>query len=235
MLRTAFKIAFLALLVAAGTVGVYIYSGADSDAQQIAQLRREAEQLQQIVQRLSAERRIAQVLVTEQHRDEDGQLITTLLFVEETRDGRTLPPKQIVVRGEHVYIDALVIKFEQPYLESGDALRGQSIALFDKIFGSAQTPEEATRIDTPGRIPEIYRNTDPVISQFEQSLWNQFWELARDPRQAAQAGVRVAHGQSVYGPFEPDMLYTLTIETNGNISMSAQPVPAVYREAMKRR
>lgn len=234
MVRTAVKIVFLAALVLAGAAGIYIYSGANSDARQIAELRRETEQLQQIVSRLSAERRIAQVLVTDQQRDDAGILVTTLLFVEETRDGRTLPPKQIVVRGDHAYIDALVIKFDKPYLESGDALRGQSIALFDKIFGSAQAPDDATRIDTPGRIPEIYRNTDPVISQFEQSLWDQFWELAANPAQAAQAGVRVAHGQSVYGPFESDKLYILTIETNGNISMTAQPVPAVYREAMRR-
>ena len=235
MARTVIKVVFLGMLVLAGSAGIYLYQHSDPDARQIADLTRQKEQLEQIVQRLSAERRIAQVLVTQQHRDEQGVLVTTLLFVEETRSGRTLPPKQVVVRGEHAYIDALVIKFDKPYLENGDALRGQSIALFDKIFGSAQTPQDATRIDSPGHIPEIYRDTDPRISEFEQSLWQRFWELAADPEQAAAAGVRVAHGQSVYGPFEPDKLYTLTIETNGNISMTSQPVPAVYREAMKRR
>lgn len=235
MARTVSKVIFLAMLVLLGSAGIYLYRHSDPDARQLAALQREKEQLEQIVQRLSAERRIAQVLVTEQIRDEQGVLVTTLLFVEESRSGRTLPPKQVVVRGEHAYIDAMVTKFEQAYLESGDALRGQSIALFDKIFGSAQAPEEATRLDTPGRIPEIYRDTDPRISEFELSLWQRFWELASDPQKAAAAGVRVAHGQSVYGPFEPDKLYTLTIETNGNISMTSQPVPAVYREAMKRR
>src|SRR5690606_41553723 len=51
-------------------------------------------------------------------------------------DGRTQSPRRITVRGDHVYIDALVIKFDQSFLKAGDELRGQSIALFDKIFGS---------------------------------------------------------------------------------------------------
>lgn len=232
MIRQTLKIVALFVLLAAGTVGVWYYQDQSSASRKIADLTREKEQLEAIVERLSTEKRVAQVLVTDQRRV-DGVLETTLLFVEEAKDGRSLPPRQIVVRGDHAYIDALVIKFDQSFLKAGDALRGHSIALFDKIFGSAQTPEQAYRIDQPGRIPEIYRGTPSHIGEFEQTLWSQFWALATDPDFARQQGVRVAHGQSVYGPFEPGKLYTLSIEANGNINMTAQPVPAVFREWMK--
>lgn len=232
MIRQVLKIASLFVLLMAGAVGVWYYQQQSSAQRQIADLKRETQQLQAIVERLSTERRIAQVLVTDQQRV-DGVLETTLLFVEETRDGRTQSPRRITVRGDHVYIDALVIKFDQSFLKAGDELRGQSIALFDKIFGSAQTPDQAERIDHPGRIPEIYRGTSAHVSQFEQTLWSQFWALATDAEFARANGVRVAHGQSVYGPFEPGKLYILGIEPNGNISMTAEPVPAVYREWMK--
>ncbi len=233
MLRNLAKIAFLAALACAGSVGIYIYQARDAADQEKADLKRRNQQLEQIVERLSSERRIAQVLVTEQQRDEQGLLHTTLLFVEETRDGRTLSPRRITVRGDQIYIDALVIKFGHDYIKEGDALRGQSIALFDKIFGSAEKPDEATRIDEPGRIPEMYRGTDPRISDFEQALWRGFWELAQNPELAASQGVRIAQGQSVYGPLRPELLYTLTITPDGNIDMTAQPVPAVYRVALK--
>ncbi|MCC6240411.1 MAG: hypothetical protein IT448_08965 [Phycisphaerales bacterium] len=233
MVRNLAKLIFLACLVVAGSVGIYYYQTRSAAERKIAALAQQNQELEQLVHRLASQRRIAQVLVTEQNRDADGVLHTTLLFVEETRDGRPLSPQRITVLGDHIYIDALVIKFEDEYIKSNDALRGQSIALFDKIFGSAQKPEQATHIDAPGRIPEIYRGTDARVSNFEQSLWRGFWDLAQDPKLAASQGVRVARGQSVYGPLTPDQLYTLTIRPDGNIDMTVAPVPAVFRQAMK--
>ncbi len=233
MLRNLAKIIFLAALTVAGSVGIYVYQTRNTAQEQIADLTKKKEQLEQIVQRLGSERRIAQVLVTEQHRDENNVLVTTLLLVEETRAGASLPPKRITVRGDHIYIDALVIKFQEQYIKEGDVLRGQSIALFDKIFGSAEKPEQATRIDEPGRIPDIYRGSDAKVSDFEQALWKGFWKLAEDPQLAQSQGVRVAQGQSIYGPLKPELLYTLTIKPDGNIDMTQQPVPAVFREAMR--
>jgi Ni/Co efflux regulator RcnB len=235
MLRNLTKLAFLTILAVAGVAGIVAYhQSRDVKDERIAELKREKQQLEQIVERLSSERRIAQVLVTEQHRDDKGVLHTTLLLVEETKAGRTLPPKRITVRGDHVYIDALVIKFEENYIKDGDALRGQSIALFDKVFGSAEKPADATRIDEPGRIPEIYRGADVTVSDYEQALWREFWRLAEDQELARTQGVRVAQGQSVYGPLKPDLLYTMTIKPDGNIDMTAAPVPAVFREAMRK-
>ncbi len=233
MIRDLVKILFLALLAVAGGVGIYVYSFRNSSQQQIVDLQRQKQELEQIVQRLGSERRIAQVLVTDQHRDSQNVLKTTLLLVEESRAGVALPPKRITVAGDHIYIDALVIKFDEEYSKAGDPLRGQSIALFDKVFGSAEMPDQATRIDPPGRIPDIYRGSDAAVSEFEQSLWKSFWNLASNPELARSQGVRVAQGQSIYGPLATDKLYTLTIRPDGNIDMTAQPVPAVFREAMK--
>ena len=234
MFRATAKILLLGVLVAVGAVGVYVYHDATSDSRKIDKLQEEKQQLQQIVQRLSDERRVAEVLVTDQH-EVDGVLRTTLLFVEYARDGSSLPPKSFTIDGKTAHIDALVIKFERDFLKENDPLRGHSIALFTKLYGDQQSPASAERIDAPGQIPDVYRGVDPKVSAFEQELWNNFWKLAEDPAYAQRYGVRVANGQGVWGPFEREKLYTITIESDGGLNIASEPLRGIYREALKRK
>ncbi len=62
----------------------------------------------------------------------------------------------------------MVVKFDGKYVAGRDPLRGQSIALFTRLFGDKQTPEQAHRIDDPAQIPTIYRGVDPRVSDFEE-------------------------------------------------------------------
>src|SRR6478609_3231264 len=152
MFRNFGTILFLTILVALGSVGVYEYYDHTSAFRQIAKLEQEKAQLHQIVERLSTETRVAEVLVTDQKMQGDV-LHTTLLFVEYAKDGSPLPPKRFTIEGKTAHIDALVIKFDRGYVQQDDALRGRSIALFDKLYGDRQSPEQAFRIDEPGKIP----------------------------------------------------------------------------------
>lgn len=233
MLQTLSKLTGLALMIVIGTIGYLAYQRHTAVEQRLVQLEQEKQILEQVVERLGQERRMAEVLVTEQ-RYIDGKLHTTLLFVEYDRQNRALPPKSFTVIGQMAHIDALVIKFEHDLVRENDPLRGHSIALFQRIFGDAQTPEDAPRIDKPGTIPEIYRGASPKASRFEMELWEEFWRLARDPDYAATRGVRVAMGQSVWGPFEPDRLYTITVEPAGGLSITSEPLKPIYREALRR-
>jgi hypothetical protein len=234
MFRIIVKIIGLTALVVAGSVGIYVYYGQSPAEKQIKQLEQEKKQLEQIVQRLTDERRIAEMLVTDQQTI-DGVLHTTVLFVEYAKDGTTLPPKSFTLVGDTVHIDAMVIKFDGKYVEQNDPLRGHSIALFTKIYGSEQTPAQGFVIDEPGRIPDIYRGIDPKVSQFEQTLWKDFWRLAEDPAYRQSMGVRVADGQGSWGPLERDKLYTLSIESDGGINKTSEPLRGIYREALKMR
>jgi hypothetical protein len=235
MFRTVGKIITLAVLVAAGSAGLMVYNRYFSVDQQIRQLEEEKRELQQIVQRLSAERRVAEVLVTEQKRV-DGVLHTTVLFVEYSRDGKTtLTPRSFTYRGEYGHIDAMVIRFERGLVEEGDALRGHSIALFTTIYGDLESPSEGARIDRPGEIPEIYRGADPRVSEFEMELWRNFWRLAEDPVYAEKMGVDIANGQGLWAPFKPDLLYTIWTEADGGVKYRVEPVKGIYREALKQR
>jgi hypothetical protein len=135
MLRALWKITALMLLVLSGSLGLWIYQERFSSSVEVARLQRKNEMLQQVVQRLGDEKRVAELLVTEQKNDSSGNLQTTLLFVEYTRGGESLPPKLFTIEGKRAHVDAMVIKFDQHFVAEGDPLRGHSIALFTKIYG----------------------------------------------------------------------------------------------------
>ncbi len=234
MLRTTAKLLGLLILVIAGSSGIIAYHNHFSAQRKIEQLEDEKKQLAEIVQRLGEEKRVAEVLV-ENQQTIDGELQTTLLFVEYAKDGTTLPPKSFSFVGKMAHVDAMVIKFDRGFVEAGDALRGHSIALFTKLYGDKQSPAEAQRIDEPGTIPLVYRGADPRVSRFELDLWQNFWKLAEDPAYREQHGVRIANGQGLWGPFEPDKIYTITIESDGGLNMTNEPLRGIYREALKRK
>ena len=234
MLRVTFKIIGLAILVVAGSAGIIAYQNHYAAERKVEQLQEEKKQLEQIVTRLSDEKRVAEVLVTDQQ-TVNGELHTTLLLVEYAKDGSALPPKSFSFVGKMAHIDAMVIKFERDFVQENDPLRGHSVALFTKIYGDKQSPDQAAPIDEPGTIPIVYRGADPRVSRFEMELWRDFWKLADDPAYRKEKGVRVANGQGLWGPFEADKLYTISIESDGGLNMTSEPLKGIYREALKRK
>jgi hypothetical protein len=234
MIKGAGRILFLSTLLVAGIFGLRVYSDFYSKDAQIEKLQQQKAQLEQLVTRLNFERRLAKILVLDQ-KAVNGQLNTTLLWVEYAHDGTTLPPKQFTLIGDEAHFDALVIKFDHGFVDKDDPLKGHTIALFTRVYGAQQAPANGFPIDTPGQVPDVYKGADPQVSQFEQTLWKNFWRLYEDPDYRKEKGVRVAEGESPWGKFEPGQLYTLTVETDGGVNLTHEPVDPIYFEAMKHR
>jgi len=223
----------LGVFVVVGSTAIWYYQDHYSTKHDLEQAQEKNRVLTRMVQRLSDEKRVAQVLVTGT-RTVNGVLHTTLLFVEDDKNGDPLPAKSFEIEGTQAHFDALVIKFDREFITKGDPLRGHSIALFTRVYGDKQTPANAFPIDEPGKIPAIYRGADPRVSEFELDLWKSFWRLADDKQFAEEHGVRIANGQGVWGPFEPDKLYTITLESDGGLNITSEPLKGIYREALKR-
>jgi hypothetical protein len=234
MLRAALQIAFVCVLILAGTVALHWYTTHDAAQQKLLEAQAQTKKLEEVVQRLTDEKRVAEVIVTDQS-VVDGVRHQTLLFVEYARDGSSLTPRSFTIAGEMAHIDAMVIKFDRHFVSENDPFRGHSIALFTKIYGDHQTPEQAQMIDTPGKIPDIYRGADPRVEAFEQQLWTDFWRLYDDENYRLEKGVRASSGQGVWGPFERDKLYTITLESDGGLSLTSSPLKAIYREALRQK
>ena len=185
-------------------------------------LERERKALSEVVERLSIEHRVAEVEVIQQHSDERGRVSQTVLRLTEIdRDGNPLPPHTFGVPGNVPHFDALVIKFKDDYVARGDQLRGRSLALFRRVYGESQAPENGFWFGCRGEVPDVYRiSSEP--SDFEVSLWEEFWSYATDRVRAELAGVRVAQGEAVYAPMKAGERWLLTLESDGGLNLIKQ-------------
>ena len=235
MLRSIGKTLALGLLTFGVGIGLLVYVRHDSTETKLREAEQRNVQLQQFVERLTNDKRVADVIVTGTSVGANGVPTTELLFVEYTKGGRELPAKRFTIEGDRAHIDALIIKFEHDFVKANDPLRGHSIVLFHRLFGDRQKPVDGARIDEPGTIPAVYQDADPKVTTFEKELWDSFWQLTTDESLRQQRGVRVAVAQSVWGPFEPERLYTITLESTGGLNMTSEPLKGIYREALKGR
>jgi hypothetical protein len=232
MFRTVAKLASLSALFAAGLLVLTVYRDQTGERAMRVAAEQRAEQLRQVVQRLTIGRRVADVIVTEQVGSGSG-MKTTLLFVEYGRYGSALPAKRFTIDGDVAYVEATVVTFDGRFAEQNGPLRGHSVALFTRLYGEHQPPEKGFPIDEPGRIPAVYRGPDPYVPDFERELWADFWKLADDETYRTEMGVRVARGEGVRTIFQSDRLYTLTLESNGGLNITSSPLKGIYREALK--
>jgi hypothetical protein len=233
MFKALAKLASLSVLTLIGVVGLMFYRHQTSSQTQISELIQENVQLKDVIGRLEAERRVADFIVSDQQRV-DGQLQTTLFMVEYGRDGKAMPARVFTVRGERVHVDGLVIKFDPQDVQKGDPIRGHALLLLERIYGDAQAPAEAATIDAPEQVPDVYRDANPKVSESEQALWKQFWQLADDASLREQYGVRVAHGAGVFVKPAPGRKYTITLQADGNITVFAETLPEIFNGLLKR-
>ena len=88
---------------------------------------------------LKVDHRVARMSVIDQSTDADGQTIHKLEFEELNDEGHPLgPARKFELRGELVYVDGLVVKFEDKYIEQADIDRASSLFVFKRIFTDSQ-------------------------------------------------------------------------------------------------
>lgn len=187
---------------------------------EMRQLEQRNAELQRVVTRLETERRVAQLYVISQDKGPDGKVrSTTVDFQEIDRDGSPLPARRLTVKGDVIFVDALVVRFGNEYVERNDLLRGHSLHLFRRIFGEHDRPSDGQPLDLPQEIPAAYR-TQARPSDFEQTLWRDFWKYASDPAAAQRLGVRVAQGEAVYQHVSPPQRWRLTTRADGGLEFT---------------
>ena len=184
---------------------------------------------QKILDRLQAESRAAQVLVTAVTYDEAAQRnMTTIKFVEEDSSGQPLAPKYFTFSGNLIQFQSLVVRFEDRFVAAGDRFKGKSVYLFWKVFmldGSRTQEFPITQVD---EIPGGYKIPGRA-SGFENRFWKEFWRFAFDEAKAKNAGVKSVQIEAPGAVFIPGYLYTIHIEHDGGLRIDAKPVEPILR------
>ncbi|MCX5681420.1 MAG: hypothetical protein NT079_03975, partial [Candidatus Omnitrophica bacterium] len=148
--------------------------------------------LEQIVERLKADSRIAEVLVTNVvYYPASDTNTTTIKFLEFDSLGKPLAPKYFTFSGNIIQFQSLVVRFADSLVATGDPLRGKSVYLFWKAFvlNGANTKEY---VITPiNEIPQGYK-IEGLSSLLEDGIWKNFWAYALNPKKAVSAGIKNA-------------------------------------------
>lgn len=185
--------------------------------------------LRKVVDRLSAESRIAEVLVTKSELDESTRKVaTTIKFLEYDAEGNPLVPRYFTFKGNVIQFQALVIRFEDSLVKSGDRLRGKSAYLFLKAFVLDGANTQEFEITKTGTIPAGYRALS-ARTRFEEDLWKKFWDYALKSEMRAQAGIKNAQIEAPGSLFLPGTIYTIKIENDGGIRIDTRPVPEILK------
>jgi hypothetical protein len=169
-----------------------------------------------------AERR-ARLVVLDQGPGPEGHQRTRVRFTELDPQGDPVgEPRELTLDGDEVYVDTLVIKFEDEFVTAGDALKGRSLLLFRRIFGDRLRPVDAHVLDREGQMPQAYA-AEKAPSAFERDLWAQFWTLANDPAEAKRRGVRALHGEAVSTKLRKGGVYAVTFRSTGELTIQPSP------------
>jgi len=184
---------------------------------------------QQMLERLQAESRAAEVLVTAVNYDEKlHRNLTTIKFVEEDSKGQPMPPKYFTFSGNLIQFQSLVVRFEDKFVAAGDRFRGRSVYLFWKTFvldGPRTQEFPITKVD---EIPNGYK-VPGSKSGVENRFWRDFWSFAFNETMAQKAGVKSVQIEAPGVVFIPGYLYTIHIEHDGGLRIDAKPVEPILR------
>ncbi|MBA2117394.1 hypothetical protein [Bremerella alba] len=228
----------LLLLIAFSTVSYYGWSVYNEKELEIAQKNEQIEQhvakigeleneidlLALRLKLLKVDRRVGRLSVLSQEKPDDAERVQTIIeFVELNDQGKPITkPQQFKIDGDMVYVNGKVVKFEDELVETNDPLRSASIYILQKIYGEHQKPIDGFTIDKEGERPEAYGLRDEP-NEFENKIWNNFWDIANDPVKASEYGVRAAHEESEGMRVRPGKKYEVEIRSSGGLSI--RPLP----------
>ncbi len=183
--------------------------------------------LKEIITRLEADSRIAEVLVTGVNYDEKTQkTLTTIKFLEYDTNGEPLTPRYFTFSGNIIQFQSLVIRFDDIRVRQGDRLRGRSVYLFWKVFMLDGKNTQEYVITNVNAVPEGYM-LGKAKNGFEEKLWNKFWDHALKSKRARRVGVKNAQIEAPGTMFIPGMIYTIKIEHDGGMRIDSEPIPQI--------
>lgn len=185
--------------------------------------------LKQVIERLSADSRIAEVLVTKSIFDESTKMVeTTIKFLEYDSKGSALAPRYFTFRGNIIQFQTLVIRFEDKLIKTGDRLKGKSAFLFLKVFMLDGPNTQVFDLTPLNEIPMGYK-VPGIQNEFESKLWQEFWNYALNEKMREKMGIKNAQIEAPGSMFLPGTVYTLKIEHDGGVRIDAKALPEIVK------
>ena len=188
----------------------------------IQELLAENKALKQAISRLSGESQIGYAKVIAQE-TKDGQLFTTLKFVETARDDKLkkILEKEFTIAGDVIHFDALIVKFGNKMVMDG---KTRALYLWRRVYGEQMTPQEGFAIEEPGTEPQRYSDLFKALPlKNREMFWSNIWDLANDPEKLAEHDIEAIYGNVVYSKLRPGLIYVFKINSSGQVYPEVVP------------
>ncbi len=179
-------------------------------------LTREKAELRLYADRLSASHRVAQVNVLAQRPGGQEGPVTVLRWQQVGPAGALGTPEVLELRGEQIYFEAWVIKFDHDAIGHGETGRTTSLAMFRRAFGDRQAPATGPPLDQTAP-PDPAGAADPTGSQAR--LWKRFWDLIESEALAEQYGVRVAQCEAPSARLHVGEVWEVSLDHAGGLNL----------------
>lgn len=183
------------------------------------------ETLKKVIQRLSADSKIAQVLVTQVTKSSD-KIYTTIKFLEFDSNLKPLQPKYFTFSGNIIQFQSLVVRFNDSFVISNHPLKGKSVFVFLKAFCIQNNQIESFDINKINEVPLGYKISNSK-NIFEEKIWQKLWQYALDPQQANNIGIKSAQIEAPGVKFIQGLIYTIKIEHDGGMRIDVEKLPTI--------
>jgi hypothetical protein len=182
----------------------------------IHQLLTENKELKKALTNLRREDQIGYAKVIRQEM-KDGELFTTIRFVETARDNKLnkILQKEYTISGDIIHFDALIVKFGSKMVMDG---RTKALYLWRRVYGEKMTPAEGFPIEEPGAEPQRYKDLlEALPIENRKMFWSEIWELANDTEKLAQYDIDAIYGNAVYWKLREGLIYVFKINSTGQV------------------
>jgi len=184
--------------------------------------------LNKIIDNLKADTKIAEVLVTDSKKNAAGEVETTIKFLEYGLKGTPLKPKYFTFKANIIQFQALVVRFDDIFVEKKDRIKGRSAYLFTKVFALDGAKTAVFDIAKAYETPEGY-SVEGVSAGLQNEIWKRFWKYVLDPSERGNLGIKNAQIEAPGSLFVPGTIYTIKIEHDGGIWIDTRPIPTILK------
>jgi hypothetical protein len=190
-------------------------------SERLKELQQLNEKLQTSLKLIKLDRRMAHVKVLKQWETEEGKPRMEVEFVEMDRDGKPLgEPRKFELSGNRMYVECLLVKFQDRFIEDADMFRNATLCVFKGIYGDLDQPAGAQSLDqsmSNSAVPAGY--ADSEVNDFERQIWSDFWSIANNRDKQEKFGIRGAHGQANNIQVEQGKTYVIDLRASDGLTL----------------
>jgi hypothetical protein len=200
----------------------YLARGFYHGTMTIHELLTENKRLKEAITNLTTEEQIGYAKIISQRREE-GRLLTTIRFVETSRQDKTrkILQKEYTVEGDVIHFDALIVTFGDKMVIDG---RSRALYLWRRVYGEKMAPQDGHVIEEPGAEPRRYAGLlEALPLEHRQLFWSHIWDLANDPEKLRRHDIKAIYGSVIYQKLKEGLVYIFKISPMGHLYPEVVP------------